>query len=147
MHRPRLEKIRISDLISHEATVPEQIKTSTEAMLSENVLKRPIVAHFIKGENKYLIIDGHHRVESLKGLGCKYVIANIVEYFSEEIRVRSWAGGKQWGKIEVIRSALDGRLMAPKSTKHVIVMYGEERPFHRNDVVEPVIDYPLSQLV
>lgn len=136
----------MSDLIGHEETQPDKVKTHAAKMLRRGTQKRPVVVHYLDDERKYLIIDGHHRVAALKELGYQYVIANRIDYLSSEIKVKSWQGAKEWDKKDIIEQALRGNLRGPKTTKHVIMMGGKEVPFHKNDEIEPVINYPLEKL-
>ena len=53
---------------------------------------------------------------------------------------------KVYKKSKVIKGAKKGRLMAPKTTRHVLIQDGEELTFHGNDSAEPEINFPLELL-
>ncbi|MEM1873152.1 MAG: hypothetical protein QXF57_00995, partial [Acidilobaceae archaeon] len=67
-----------------------------------------------------VILDGHHRVEALKLLGCKLVPALLVDYDSDCVQVSSWRVGTSVAKDDVRRAGLQGSLMPPKTSRHSI---------------------------
>ncbi len=143
-----LIKIKIEDLVPHEQFREDHKKEIKTQIKKDRMLKRPIVVHDLDFPNKkkYMIIDGHHRTQSLKELGYTYIIAHAIDYHEPTYKVLSWEGDKVWTKHEIIRSALRGELLKPKTTKHVVVMGGKEHPFQDNDHVEPFINFPLEEL-
>lgn len=145
----KIVKIRLVDLLPHELYNEENKKELIGKMNNDLILKRPIAVYDLKPKfdiDKYLIIDGHHTSESLKDLGYSYVLASYLDYFSPIFKVRNWNDNKEWNKYDIIKSALNGRLLEPKTTKHVFVIKDKEYQFHDNDLIEPVIDYPLRLL-
>jgi hypothetical protein len=138
-------RMKISDLVPHELTCAEHTEELVVGMRNDGLLWRPIAVHELGG-GKYMIIDGHHRVAALTQLGCSYVMVNVVDYFSPEIRVRSWNGDGEWDKREIVEDALKNRLKSPKTTKHTITIYDVEQTFHDNDIVEPIINTPIKSL-
>jgi L-serine kinase (ADP) len=142
-----LLKIRISDLVPHERIQNDEIRVYVTTMLRTGVQKRPIVVHRIDGESRYLILDGHHRVQALREMGCQYVMASKVDYFSPKIRARSWENSKlEWDKSEVLRTALRGELVGPKATKHQVLVNGRWVRFRRTASIMPVINQPIEDL-
>ncbi len=140
--------MRIEHLLPHERVGKRRVAELKNEIRRDGVLKRPIAVHMLGGANKgkYMIIDGHHRVEALKSLGLTRAPASVVDYFDSRITVRSWRSGKVWDKRSVIRIATIGRLLEPKTTRHTIRIADVERSLHDNDVVEPEMDYPLEEL-
>lgn len=148
MEMINLIRISLSDLLPHEE-IRQELKIEMERGIEkEGMLKRPIVVYAldVNGSKKYMIIDGHHRSQSLKDLGCRYVMANCLNYFSDSIKALSWDGNGEWDKREIVKSALVGRLLKPKTTKHVIMVKGKEASFQDNDFVEPLINCPIDKL-
>lgn len=144
----KIKKIKLVDLIPHEQFREDHRAELAEMIKNDRVLKRPITVYDLGSykPGKYMIIDGHHRTQALKSLGFAYVPANVIDYFDKRIIVRSWGVDMVWDKKEIVLSALEGKLLKPKATKHVIVRYKKESPFQDNDYVEPLINYPLDEL-
>ncbi len=147
MDKRGLIRVRISNLVAHERTNSEFKQIHMNSFVRTGHLKKPIVVHKIKHNDKYLILDGHHRAEALKELGYAYIIARRIDYFSPEFRVKSWRSAtKEWDKNEIIARALSGKLMRPKSTRHVVVERGREIRFGNHIRLTPIINYPIAAL-
>ncbi len=144
MEKPKLLKVRISDLVPHEETKPERIE-EIKKLLREEGLKRPIVVYNLEGHEKYLILDGHHRAEALKEMGYDYIMVSKIDYLSPNIIVKSWDNDKVWDKQEIITLAISGKRMKPKSTRHLYLENGKE--FKLAEVwIMPAICFPLERL-
>lgn len=115
----------------------------------DGVQKRPIA---VSDATKYgrpgyfLIHDGHHRTESLKRLGCRFIMANVIDFADKRYRVLSWLTSQEFSKKVIIESGLNGMKLASNMTKHVVEANGELLPFHDNDEIEPVIPTALEEL-
>ena len=144
----KIAKIKLDDLIPHEQFREKHSAELAEMIKNDKVLKRPITVYDLKGyrPGKYMIIDGHHRTQALKSLGFNFVPANVIDYFDKRIIVKSWGVEMVWDKKEIVLGALDGKLLKPKATKHIILRYKKEAAFQDNDYVEPLINYPLEDL-
>lgn len=143
------KRLEIAALVPHEQFREDHKNEIMGVIRSDGMLKRPIAVYNLAKYSlpgKYLIIDGHHRTESLKELGCMYIEANEMDYFDDRIKVHSWNNGKDWEKDVIIRDALAGKLMAPKTTRHTILNGSEERVFQDNDNVEPLLNCNISDL-
>lgn len=111
--------------------------------------KRPIAVSDATNYGRpsyYLIHDGHHRTESLKRLGCKFIMANVIDFEDKKFRVLSWLDNHEIDKKVVIHVGLNGVKLAPKVTKHVIETDGKLLPFQDNDEIEPVTPTALEEL-
>ena len=148
MKAEKIVKIKLSDLIPHEQFRPEHAQELTVQIKNDKVLKRPIAVYDLGSykPGKYMIVDGHHRTEALKALGLTYVPVNVIDYFDRNIMVKSWDVEVVWDKKEIVMGALEGKLLKPKATKHILVQYKEESAFQDNDYIEPIINYPLEDL-
>ena len=82
-------KIALLDVESvkhHEETVPELLSALLREIERDGVLKHPIIVD----EATLVVLDGTHRVEALKALGCKRVAACLVDYSDPRIRLGCW---------------------------------------------------------
>jgi ParB-like chromosome segregation protein Spo0J len=131
--------IGIEELREHEEIRPHYLEELKNEILSDGILKMPIAVD----RSTYIILDGHHRLHALKKIGCKRIPAILVDYHSEEIEVLPWREGERVTKEMVIHTALSGRRMAPKTSKHMIRVGGEWRHI---SILETVINVPLEEL-
>jgi hypothetical protein len=119
----RIAILPISVLRPHERVDPDLVKELAEDIKECGFLRKPIVVD----HETLIIIDGHHRVEALKRLGCKRAPCLLVDYRSPKIMVLSWRGGEQLSKDLVLSAGLRGKLLPPKTTRHIIVLHGKAR--------------------
>jgi hypothetical protein len=107
--------------------VPLKALREHEAIDEENLLVRlrdiqetggviPIVAD---REHK-VILNGHHRFNALKRLGCKYAPVYLVDYFSPDVRLELWPESSVCDitKRDVLKMGLGRSLFPPKTTRH-----------------------------
>ena len=146
----KIIKILIEKLIPHESILEERFKELLDEIKKDGFLLRPIVVSKLNNFGRpgfYLIHNGHHRARSLKALGCKYIIANVLDFWSDEIKVfHYYEPEKEFPKEKVIEIALNKKDLKPRQTKHFILIGGQLLPFHNNDVIEPKIYFPLEKL-
>ncbi|MEM0268161.1 MAG: ParB N-terminal domain-containing protein [Candidatus Korarchaeum sp.] len=93
--------LRISVLRVHEMTERERIKEIKGDILREGKLRRPILAD----GRTMIVIDGHHRLQALRELGCEFIPVVLVDYGSDDICVEAWRDDCSISKEDVIRVA------------------------------------------
>jgi L-serine kinase (ADP) len=131
--------IRIEELREHEEIRPDYLDELKNEILSDGMLKMPIAVD----RSTYIILDGHHRLHALKKIGCKKIPVILVDYQSPEIEVIPWREGEKITKKMIIDTALTGKRMAPKTSKHMIRVMGE---LEHISILETVINIPLDEL-
>ena len=129
----------IEELKEHEEIRPDYLEALKNEILADGILKMPICID----EKTCTILDGHHRLQALKKLGCKKIPCVRVDYQSENIRVIPWREGETITKETIIDMALSGRKMSSKTSKHMILIKGE---LQHISVYETVINIPLEKL-
>jgi len=87
---PHVEIIKIDDLVFHETIDLERAKRLEEKIRKDGILRNPVIVGKIKGRNKLLLLDGVHRVGALIRYGSKHIVAQIVDYFDENVEVYTW---------------------------------------------------------
>ena len=108
-------------------------------ILSDGILKMPIAVD----KKTYIILDGHHRLHALRRIGCKRIPCILFDYQSPEIEVLPQREGETVTQGLVIKTALAGRRMPPKTSKHMVMVGGELKHI---SVLETVINVPLEKL-
>lgn len=83
---------------------------------SDSILKFAIVVD----KNTNVILDGEHRVNALKELGCKAIPVVYIDYNSSNIEIQTWRKKLQLIKKDIIEAGLSGRKLPPKTSKHMI---------------------------
>ncbi|HYY48009.1 MAG TPA: ParB N-terminal domain-containing protein [Thermoplasmata archaeon] len=129
---PRFGLVEIERLHGHEKIRPSLLADLTDRIRKDGVLKRPVLV----AARALVILDGHHRVEALRNLGCKRVPAYLVDYESKIVRLTTWpdAAVKVVTKPEVIRRGLAGDRFPPKTTRHTLAVPIEDRPVKLDDL-------------
>lgn len=129
----------IEELREHEEIRPDYLEALKGEILSDGILKMPICID----KNTCIILDGHHRLQALKRLGCKKIPCVLVDYQSEDISVIPWREGETITKETIIDTALSGRRMPSKTSKHMIILNGE---WTHISAIEMIINIPLEEL-
>jgi ParB-like chromosome segregation protein Spo0J len=114
-------EIKLTDLDKlrhHEEVDSEYLKELTQKIASDKILKFAIVAD----KNTNVVLDGEHRFNALKSLGCKKIPVVYVDYNSPNIVVQSWRGNQKLTKKDVIEAGLSGKKLPAKTTMHMVKM-------------------------
>jgi len=109
--------VEIETLRSHEQVRPALLARLVDQIRSDGLVRRPILV-----ESRHsVILDGHHRYEALKRLGCRRIPVYVVDYEDPGIGLTTWpeATVRTVTKAEVIDHALRGDLFPPKTTRHL----------------------------
>jgi len=131
--------VDLVELKEHEEIRPEYLEQLKDEILADGILKMPIAVD----KTTYIILDGHHRLHALKKIGCRRIPVILFDYQSSEIEVVPHRDGETVTKEMVIQTALKGRRMPPKTSKHMIMIEGELKHI---SIVETVINIPLERL-
>src|SRR5437870_10181305 len=83
---PRFAVVELSRLHGHERIRPALLKQLTEQIRRNGFLKRPILV----AERDFVILDGHHRAEAVRALGCVKIPAYLVDYESDIVHLGTW---------------------------------------------------------
>jgi hypothetical protein len=73
-------------LLIHEETIPNMLESLIERIREDGVLKAPVIVD----RKTLVVLDGMHRVEALRKLGCRFICVCLVDYMNPEIRVDRW---------------------------------------------------------
>lgn len=85
--------IEVDKLVNHEELVDARLRELMDKIRSENAVDMPIVVTPIPGTDKYLIVDGHHRWAAVKALGYRKIPCIIIDYFSQDVKLKTWLPG------------------------------------------------------
>jgi len=108
--------VDIKKLKEHEEIDQKYLEKLTKRIKSDGILKKPIVAD----RKTFVVLDGVHRLNALKNIGCKKIPVIFVNYRSSSIKVLSWRKGEKISKEKVIKAGLSGEKLPPKTSKHMV---------------------------
>jgi len=86
----RIKIVPLKKVLIHEQIVKKWAKNLASYMEQSGIQKNPIIVH--KTQGKYIVLDGMHRVEAMKILGCRDIMVYLVDYFDKRIELHSWYG-------------------------------------------------------
>lgn len=114
----RFELLDIDLLHCHEEIRPEILEPLLEEIKEDGYMKRPILV----ADRAFVILDGHHRYEALRRLGCRRAPCYVVDYFSEAVDLALWPTAKETNvrKQDVVERGRAGLLYTPKTTRHTV---------------------------
>jgi len=130
---------KIEELKEHEEIRPDYLEALKNEILADGILKMPICID----KKTCIILDGHHRLQALKKIGCKKIPVVMVDYQSPAIKVIPWREGETITKEKIIDTALSGKRMPSKTSKHMIILDSE---WTHISAIEMIIDIPLEKL-
>ena len=82
-------KLLPSNLIRlHEECEDNRYSKLMARFTEERVLYNPLIV--AKHNDNYILIDGANRFEALKQIGCKSIVAQLVDYQSDNVKLKSW---------------------------------------------------------
>lgn len=88
---PKMRIIPIDQICQHEMEDATRTRRLKERILADGHLKNPVVVSKIeKDSQRYVLLDGLHRVEALRDIDSKDVVTQVVDYFNENIKICSW---------------------------------------------------------
>jgi len=108
--------VELEKLLQHEEYDPNYLEELTDEIVLDKALKVAIVVD----KDTNIILDGVHRFNALKRLGCKKVPVVYVNYNSPLIKVDTWKKGLHLTKKDVVKAGLSGKKFSPKTSKHMI---------------------------
>jgi ParB-like nuclease domain len=81
-----LRVIPIAQLRPHEETVGRLSESLGRSLVRDGVQRDPVVVDEATG----IVLDGMHRVEALKRMGARSVVAYLVDYSDPQVRLYRW---------------------------------------------------------
>ncbi|MEM3816103.1 MAG: ParB N-terminal domain-containing protein [Candidatus Bathyarchaeia archaeon] len=138
--KTRICIVEISSLKPHERTDSSRVKALKDEIWLDGVLKKPIVVD----EKTNVIIDGHHRAEALRLLGCTKIPVCYVDYMCDKIGLKTTAKNSvEITKDKVIEAALKNSPFDPKSTWHYLHF---SKCIKHISCIERRVDMPIDSL-
>jgi hypothetical protein len=110
-----LDLVDVDLIFPHEKIIEKNTSTISNFLKSFN--DHIVLSSILCCSKSMVIIDGHHRYFSLKKLGFKKIPVTKLDYFSNDIKTSI---DQKYSKDQIIEHGINGDLMEPKSTSHII---------------------------
>lgn len=83
-----LELLKIKDIKLHESTEFNRLRNVYGRIASSKHLMNPVIVG--KYNKDLILIDGANRLSTLKEIGCKLAIAQVIDYKNNKIKLKRW---------------------------------------------------------
>ena len=110
-----IQEVDIDTLRCHEEVVENRLSSFIDYLktLDGDI----IMSSIIVCDETMIIVDGHHRYHALKHFGLNKIPVTFIKYNSPEIKAFY---DDRISKSEIVDIVNSGKLLSPKSSKHVI---------------------------
>lgn len=114
----------IDRLREHEETRADRVQEVLRDIQRRGVVDEPILV----SRGTHVVLNGHHRFAALRQLGARWVPVYLVDYENGGVLLERWTPGPPISKADVVRTASEGRLYPPKTTRHRLLFDVLHRP-------------------
>jgi L-serine kinase (ADP) len=125
--------VPLDALRAHERVVPSKVRALQAELRRSGVFVDPVWV----ARGSLVILNGHHRVAALRGLGAVRIPAWVVEYDSDLVSLGRWTPGPPISKEEVVRHAREGALFPPRTTRHRFSVDLPHQPTPLSELLDP----------
>lgn len=83
-----LELLKLSDIKLHEATENNRLRNIYNRISKSKYLMNPVIIG--KYNNDKILLDGANRYGSLKEIGCKLIVGQVLDYKDKALKLEKW---------------------------------------------------------
>ena len=87
---PDLRVVPVIELLLHEQHDAQRSEPLMQRLRTDGVLKNPPVVAPIRGEQRYVVLDGANRVTAIQALGIAHIAVQVVDYEDGELILDTW---------------------------------------------------------
>jgi len=87
---PDLRVVPVAELLLHEQHDAQRTEPLLQRLQSDGVLKNPPIVASIRGEQRYIVLDGANRVTAMQALGTAHIAVQVVDYEDAELILDTW---------------------------------------------------------
>jgi len=117
---PDLRLLPVENLVFHEHADEKRVERMEARLTVDGYLKNPPIVASIPGTERFVVLDGANRTSALIRLGCKHILAQVVDYKSNRVQLLTWhhliTGRKPVNFLQEI-SRVDGLVLRPLQLK------------------------------
>ncbi|MFH1821211.1 MAG: ABC transporter ATP-binding protein [Methanobacteriota archaeon] len=81
-----IELVSLDKVHVHEEIIPKPLSELLHNIKSSQIFRDPVIVD----SRTLVVLDGMHRVAALRDMGCRYVVACLVDYLDPKIVVGCW---------------------------------------------------------
>lgn len=92
-HQPEMPDLRVvpvAELLLHEQHDAQRSEPLLQRLQTDGVLKNPPIVAPIRGEQRYVVLDGANRVTAMQALGIAHIAVQVVDYEDAELILDTW---------------------------------------------------------
>ena len=127
------EYVPIERLRAHEQYVEKDVQVLLRLIRNKGEFDNPIWV----AKGSYVILNGHHRTETLRRLGAIRIPAWLIDYHGPLVTLDRWSPGPPITKYDVEERAARGELFPPKTTRHHLLFEPPPRRTFLVDLLPP----------
>lgn len=108
---PDLRVVPAAELLLHEQHDAQRSEPLLQRLRADGVLKNPPIVAPIRGEQRYVVLDGANRVTAMQALGIAHVAVQVVDYEDAELVLDTWhhlVKGVGAGQFRALLEAVQG---------------------------------------
>jgi len=87
---PDLRVVPVADLLLHEQHDTQRSEPLLQRLRTDGVLKNPPIVAPIRGERRYVVLDGANRVTAVLAMGIADIAVQVVDYEDPELILDTW---------------------------------------------------------
>jgi ParB-like nuclease domain len=87
---PDLCLMPVEALVLHEHADAKRVARMQARLSADGFLKNPPIVAPIPGTDRFVVLDGANRTRALEALGCKHILAQVVDYKSGRVQLLTW---------------------------------------------------------
>jgi hypothetical protein len=87
---PDLRLLPVEALVLHEHADEKRVARMQARLSADGYLKNPAIVAPIPGTERFVVLDGANRTSALEAMGCRHVIAQVVDYKAGHVQLLTW---------------------------------------------------------
>ncbi|MDQ3019195.1 MAG: hypothetical protein M3R36_01285 [Bacteroidota bacterium] len=111
-----LELLKLSEIRLHEATENNRLRNIFNRISKSKYLINPVIIG--KNNNDLILLDGANRYGSLKEIGCKLILAQVLDYKDNELKLEKWNHLVYDFNIEKLKKFCDENVIGYKNISY-----------------------------
>jgi hypothetical protein len=87
---PDLRVVPVAELLLHEQHDAQRSEPLLQRLQADGVMKNPPIVAPIRGESRYVVLDGANRVTAMLAMGIAHIAVQVVDYEDPELILDTW---------------------------------------------------------
>lgn len=87
---PDLRLLPTEAMVLHEHADEKRVARLEARLRADGYLKNPPIVAPMPGTERYVVLDGANRTSAVGRIGCPHILAQVVDYNSDRVRLLTW---------------------------------------------------------